>query len=87
MARARSGHTAARLSGGRVLVAGGIASGQVLRTAEIYDPASGTWSPAGPMATAREFHTATLLPDGRVLVAGGVNDSGFLASAEIFRRG
>ena len=49
-----------------VLVAGGETA-----SAEIYDPASGTWSATGSMGMAQTFHTATLLPGGSVLVAGG----------------
>ncbi|HEX9311207.1 MAG TPA: kelch repeat-containing protein, partial [Actinomycetota bacterium] len=56
-----------------------------LASAEIYDPASGTWSPTGSMATVRYAHTATPLSGGRVLVAGGIGSSGrYLASAEIY---
>ena len=66
---ARSEHTATLLPNGKVLVAGGIRS--LLTSAELYDPASGTWTFTGSLNTAREQHTATLLPNGKVLVAGG----------------
>ena len=56
---------------GKVLVAGGSSIHGATRTAELYDPGSGTWEPTGPMSHARMDHSATLLPDGRVLVAGG----------------
>src|SRR5262249_53136179 len=74
------GPTATLLPDGRVLVAGGCGGSDpdsgdcltLLASAEIYSPATGTWSPTGSMSVARfGGHTATLLPDGRVLVAGG----------------
>jgi hypothetical protein len=75
------------LTDGRALVAGGItpvdANGNVavVASAEIFNPASGTWAATGSMGTARYSHTATLLSDGRVLAAGGASTQ---ASAEIF---
>jgi hypothetical protein len=66
MSIARAQHTATRLTNGEVLVVGGDAS------AEVYNPATGTWSPTGSMAIPRTRHSASLLTDGRVLVAGGL---------------
>jgi N-acetylneuraminic acid mutarotase len=65
---------AVRLQDGRVLLIGGRTPYEEERTidsVEIYDPASGTWRQAAPLAQARYLHTTTLLPDGRVLVTGG----------------
>jgi len=49
---ARYLHTATLLPNGKVLVAGGI-NGNILTSAELYDPASGTWSATGSLNTAR----------------------------------
>ena len=57
---------------------------RLLASAELYDPASGTWTATGSLATARDYHTATLLPNGKVLVAGGVDNTDVLASAELY---
>jgi hypothetical protein len=38
---------------------------------EVYDPATGTFTPHDSLAQARESHTATLLANGYVLIAGG----------------
>jgi N-acetylneuraminic acid mutarotase len=62
------------LTDGRVLVVGGVERGSnpaPTNTAEIYDPATGAWSPAGVLSANRGGHTATLLGNGTVLVAGG----------------
>ena len=68
---ARWDHTATLLPDGMVLVAGG-KNNVPLASAELYDPASGTWTATGSLvADARQTHTATLLPNGKVLVAGG----------------
>jgi WD40 repeat protein len=81
-------HTATLLTDGRVLVAGGLGGARgitPLATAELYDPATGTWTVTGSLHSARASHTATLLPDGRVLVTGGVDaNHNLLASAELY---
>jgi hypothetical protein len=92
MRQARAGATATTLPDGRVLIPGGSSCGTpqsgtaaTYATAEIYDPASGRFTPAGDMSAPRWSHTATLLADGRVLLAGGFSySSGYKASADIF---
>jgi hypothetical protein len=73
----RGGQTATLLRNGKVLVAGGIGSGtygqiQGARdSAELYDPATGSWSATGSIDARFSDHTATLMADGTVLIAGG----------------
>jgi hypothetical protein len=72
-------YSASLLPDGRVLVTGGTDNeygGAVLASAEVYEPATGTWSATAPMASGRRNHTATVLTDGRVLVIGGTSASG-----------
>jgi hypothetical protein len=54
-------------------------------SAEIYDPAINSWTPAMPMIHARYGHAMAQLLDGRIFVARGIgNNSTFLASAEAY---
>ena len=82
MSTARSGHTATLLPNGQLLAAGGeacvSASCPVLSSAELYNPATGTWTPTGSMSEPHSSGAlAGLLPNGQVLVVCGVNDPGF----------
>jgi uncharacterized repeat protein (TIGR01451 family) len=87
MATARDSHTATRLPGGQVLIAGGYDNGTPLASAELFDPTLFGFSSTGSMATARFYHTATLLPGGEVLIAGGYGTTGTLSSAELYDPG
>ena len=85
-------NTATMLSNGRVLVAGGAGPRPEtfpypgLASAELYDPATETWSFTGSTTTPRfGYHTATLLPNGMVLVAGGYDGTNHIcANAELY---
>ena len=55
-----------------------------LATAEIWDPATGLFSPTGSMQTGTATHAAVLLRDGRVLIAGGWRLRDTEVPAEVF---
>jgi hypothetical protein len=99
MSATRTLAAAAPLPGGKVLIAGGLDNGtgggsgrSVLSSAELFDPASGTFTAlAAAMTTPRYDAIAATLPDGKVLIAGGavtVPTTGYappgLSSAELF---
>ena len=81
-------HTATLLPNGKVLVAGGQDAeniAEVYGGAELYDPATGTWSVTAFLNTGRWYHTATLLANGKVLIAAGADPNFFpLSSAELY---
>jgi hypothetical protein len=70
MVSARYDHTATLLKNGEVLIAGDF-NGNSLTSAELYDPATGTFIPTGSMVNARYSYRATLLNSGMVLITGG----------------
>ena len=72
------------LPNGLVLIAGGYNDISQIASAELYNPATGTWTTTGSLATARENHTATLLPNGLVVVTGGIGSVGYLAGVELY---
>jgi hypothetical protein len=79
----RRQHNATILADGKVLVTGGTSyagfnnpCGTVL-PAEMWDPATNTWTTMASMSVARIYHsTAVLLPDGRVLSSGSTGQDG-----------
>lgn len=92
MTTRRALHTAVLLADGRVLVAGGRTCDQppptacnfTFRsdTAEIYDPATGTWTPTGSLTIARHTTSSVLLPSGEVLVPAGFTSAGTGTTAD-----
>jgi N-acetylneuraminic acid mutarotase len=72
--RSEAEYAAVLLPDGRVLVPGGyIAHETATSSADLYDPETGTWAPAGFMSNPRTGHVAIVLPGNRgVLVMGGL---------------
>lgn len=76
----RRQHNATLLPDGTVMVSGGtsgpgfndLSPGKPVHTAELWDPATDTWTSLAAEEVDRCYHATTvLLPDGRVLSAGG----------------
>ena len=90
LASGRAAHTATLLYDGHVLVVGGgqgpdlIDGFWVVPGAELFDPVTGSFAPAG--ISAHDIHTATLLQSGQVLIAGGESppDSIPTATADLY---
>ena len=95
----RDAHAAVLLADVKVLIVGGDTVTVIgdfgyyagsLASAELYDPLSGTFWPAGSMNAARTAPQATLLKNGDVLITGGFSYCGIdcfhgsLASAELY---
>jgi hypothetical protein len=85
---ARASHSSTLLPDGKVLIAGGFGGSGTernpYRSAEIYDPRTKTFQPAGNMTMGRSGHTATLLKNGKLLIAGGWTGNNVRRSAELY---
>jgi hypothetical protein len=86
----RAEASALRLPTGMVMVSGGFSTPRnaippqpSLSTAELFDPATGTWREAAPMAHGRADH-ASVLVGGRVIVLGGTDQIQAVGSSEEF---
>jgi hypothetical protein len=88
MTATREEHTAVLLANGNVLVSGGnkitLTTQTPLASAELYNPATGTWTATGSMSHARSGHTSTVLHNGNVVNAGGSDAVNELDSAELY---
>lgn len=87
MTTTRAVHQAALLIDGRVLITGGCPGhgcSSTLASAELFDPATGRFSPIGNMTEPRSTHLTILLPDSRILLAGGWTGRHVTGSAEVF---
>jgi hypothetical protein len=81
--RPTAGARAVALADGRVLVAGGSGEGDSSAVpahtrADMWDPASGTWTATADMPAPRAHGDMALLADGSVLYAGGASADNFV---------
>ena len=88
---ARFFHTATLLNSGEVLIAGGTngCCGRFyVASAELYNPATETFSNTASMNQGRTYHSAVLLTNGEAMVVGGYagtgGNIGYLSSTELF---
>ncbi|HJQ99691.1 MAG TPA: Ig-like domain-containing protein, partial [Candidatus Polarisedimenticolaceae bacterium] len=91
MAFPRTQHNLTVLPDGNVFVVGGATNSDVfntaaaVKTAELWNPDTETFTSLATMSEPRLYHsTSLLLPDGRVLVAGGGRFGPDFPSAEVF---
>jgi N-acetylneuraminic acid mutarotase len=90
MSYARLLPDATPLADGRILVTGGFTNDDrqsSVAFAELFDPSTSSWSPAGQMSIGHTLGIATRLQDGRVLVAGGADSNlnpALLANTDIY---
>ena len=72
------------LPNGKVLVAGGDNGSRHLASAELYDPASGTWTATGSLNTARAITRRRCCPTARCSSQEDITAAAILASAELY---
>jgi N-acetylneuraminic acid mutarotase len=86
MQSAREFNAQVPVSGGKILTMGGADnSGNILASAELYNPSTGKWTLTGSLAEAREYSPAVVLKSGKVLVSGGLGTSSIvLGTAELY---
>ena len=81
MHTSRTSFAYAPLADGRALVAGGLVASidgtkTIANGAEVYDPTTDAWQPAGSLPVAVGAAATVALPSGQVLVMGGAPDAG-----------
>jgi hypothetical protein len=81
----------AALPNGKALLAGGVSSTGFTASADLYNPATGTFSLTGSLSQARATSGGTgdngatvVLPNGKVLVAGGHDNGSRFTTTELF---
>lgn len=90
MSNQRAGHIAVLLNDGTVLVAGGDTGTSIDKTADLYDPTTGKFTPLPDMNDFHDYGSANLIAgsgtalDGEVLIEGGFTAGSTENTAELY---
>jgi hypothetical protein len=85
MATPRRDHEMHLLPSGKVVAISGATTGLVrVKSVEVYDPATASWTSGGSILNGRFYFGSALLSTGKIFIVGDLDESSIAHSAELF---